>query len=81
MTFEQKPVYEEDQVLTTRDLLAVRNGFALQFEQLSKYRIMDRYKFLAFFTCIDLLLKWLEAGKPDTFKGAYNEESGEIEPR
>ena len=74
------PVYEEDQVITQRDLIALRNGFTLQYNSTPIFSVSDRWKFRYFVLCMDLLIAWIDTGKSAVFKGKYDETTGEINP-
>ena len=80
MSIDPRPVYEADQVLTINDLFSLRNGFVMQFNALAWFRYIEKFKFMMFIMCIDLLLAWINKGKPAVFKGRYNE-TGQIESR
>lgn len=61
---DPRPVFEEDQVLTYRDLFGVRNGYIYQYQMTPWFYVYKRFKFLAGIGVCNEMLHWLAHGKP-----------------
>jgi hypothetical protein len=62
--FEQAPVYEEDQVITIDNLIAIYNGYVYQYKQLPRWNMKRRWMLRVGMGIIQEILRWLEEGKP-----------------
>lgn len=66
MSEEKPPVpqlYREEHVLTTNDLIGVRNGYVLQYLQTPSWHLWRRLKFQLGVGVIDSLMIYLRDGK------------------
>lgn len=61
---DPRPVFEYDQVVTTRDLFAVRNGYIYQYTTTPWYKIRAKFKFLVGIGVCNEMIHWLAHGKP-----------------
>lgn len=61
--FAERPLYEESQVLTTYDVIAVLNGFIHQHNEIPRWRFIQRIKMRVVIEMMCSLLAWLDNGK------------------
>lgn len=59
-----KPLYEEDQVITYKELYAMREGCIYQYDLTHWWNYIERFKFRAAIGCINAMLVWMTHGKP-----------------
>lgn len=58
-----RPLYEEDQVVTYRELLMMRNGCIYQYEATKFWQWKERLKIRASIGCLEAMLVWMKNGK------------------
>jgi hypothetical protein len=62
--FENRPLYEEEKVITMYDINAILNGYIYQYRAVSKWNMYLRWKFKVAVSVAQGILQWLEDGKP-----------------
>ena len=78
MQIDPKPVFEQDQVLTFYDLMALRNGYIFQYRRTPWYQFKNRLKFRAGVGVVNEMLHWLAHGKPPggtTCQGGHDDKT------
>jgi hypothetical protein len=63
MAIDPRPVYEYDQVITIRDLIAIRNGYVYQYGLLPWYKAYKKWMFRVGIGVCSELMHWLSTGK------------------
>lgn len=59
----QEPVLRPSEAITHRELLAIRNGYLVQWQRTPWYKPYTIFKFRVGVGVMDSLLDWLEGGK------------------
>lgn len=63
MAINPRPVYESDQVVTIWDLVAIQNGYILQYRATRWWECMRRFKFRVALGALMEIEAWLKSGK------------------
>lgn len=64
MGFDTRPVYEADQVITEYDIVAIRNGYILQYNETHWWNIKRRFILRVGVGVCSEFLSWIRDGKP-----------------
>lgn len=73
MSIDPRPVFEYDQVLTIPDLVAIRNGYAYQFDHTPRWKVWPRLQFYIAIGVLNSLLEWI--GNQKSVKKGLDDES------
>jgi|WetSurMetagenome_2_1015567.scaffolds.fasta_scaffold542284_1 hypothetical protein len=64
MAIDPRPLYEADQVLTMYDIMAIRNGYIMQYQNAPWYWFRKKWMFRLGVGVCNEFLHWLYHGKP-----------------
>lgn len=61
--WKQKPLFEDDQVVTDAELRGIYNGFYEQYLAVPRWQILRRYYIAGCMYGVELIIGWLQEGK------------------
>ena len=64
MEGNNRPLWEDDQVITERDLSLMLQGLVYQFTETHWWDWTERFKIRSAIGCIQSMLVWMKNGKP-----------------
>lgn len=64
MEVNNRPLYEEDQVITDRQLAQMLQGLVYQYQYTRWWDWVERLKIRASIGCIQAMISWMKNGKP-----------------